>query len=624
MKKCLLLLFFVPLFSFSQGSLVLIGGGGESNGGWSNAPYTWALDQSQNRKVAVIYYSSSTSWIPEYFMDLGASDTARFDIDNLTLANAQATYDSLMNYDVFFIKGGNQWDYYSTWKNTKVEDAITDKFNQGGVIMGTSAGMAILSDVIFSAENGSIYPDFALSQNTPNYDIKMVLEDDFLDFFPDYIFDSHFIERGRIGRLISFLDNWCWSAVNGYCVDGIGVDDRTALCIDSNKIGEIMGSASVAIIELNSTFYAFAKDAKYTQLLNGNKFNFNTKQIINGPNAINIDPTPIPNFILYTNYTNTLLLSGSDSISDMNNFMSRLQSFGNTQDSTYIYTSDISKANQLMIQMNLLGFSNIKVVDISLGNFHPTSYFTTPLRILFYGNDWNILKDFLNNTTNGNILKTKLKDNTTVTAFAGQDSKFVGTTFCSNIHDNVYGSYYGELEFKKGLNLIKSSIFMPNTYDENTSSYYENTASAVPWAMVNDTLENGFYLNGKGYLEIIQNGSKKSVFPRGKSSILLINNGTQADTTNSYVYSSQNFLRQITGFKDFKITSIHPDINNQCCPLVEWGSVTNPNLIIEQTIEKGKLLNITNILGEKTQEQSNTPLFYEYENGEVDKKIIID
>ena len=44
MKKCIFLLFFIPLFSFSQGSLVLIGGGGESNGGWSDDPYTWALD----------------------------------------------------------------------------------------------------------------------------------------------------------------------------------------------------------------------------------------------------------------------------------------------------------------------------------------------------------------------------------------------------------------------------------------------------------------------------------------------------------------------------------------------------------------------------------------------------
>ena len=69
MKKCIFLLFFIPLFSFSQGSLVLIGGGGESIGGWSDDPYTWALDQSQNRKVAVIYIAvlhlgyRNTLWI---------------------------------------------------------------------------------------------------------------------------------------------------------------------------------------------------------------------------------------------------------------------------------------------------------------------------------------------------------------------------------------------------------------------------------------------------------------------------------------------------------------------------------------------------------------------------------
>ena len=194
MKKFLVYAFLLSsILSYSQGSLVLVGGGGESNGGWSDAPYTWALDQSQNRKVAVIYYSSSTSWIPEYFMDLGASDTAKFDIDNLTLANSQATYDSLMNYDVFFIKGGDQWDYYNTWKNTKVEDAITDKFNQGGVIMGTSAGMAILSEVVFTAENGTVYPDEALTD--PYNWIDIALNDDFLGIFQGYIFDTHFVEN---------------------------------------------------------------------------------------------------------------------------------------------------------------------------------------------------------------------------------------------------------------------------------------------------------------------------------------------------------------------------------------------------------------------------------------------
>ena len=308
MKKFLVYAFLLSsILSYSQGSLVLIGGGGESNGGWSDAPYTWALDQSQNRKVAVIYYSSSTSWIPEYFMDLGASDTALFDIDNLTLANSQATYDSLMNYDVFFIKGGDQWDYYNTWKNTKVEDAITDKFNQGGVIMGTSAGMAILSKLIFTAENGSVYPDDAMTdENNPD----ITLEDDFLNIFSEYIFDTHFVERGRLGRLIPFCLNTSLSPFNNsHFKNGLGVDDRTAICIDSNNIGEVMGSAAVTIIE--RIFSPLNQDPRISQLIDGQKFDFNNFQVISAPGAYTITP---PSQIFYHNYKNTLFVCGSDSL----------------------------------------------------------------------------------------------------------------------------------------------------------------------------------------------------------------------------------------------------------------------------------------------------------------------
>jgi len=487
MRKCLFLLFFVPLFSFSQGSLVLIGGGGESNGGWSDAPYTWALDQSQNRKVAVIYYSSSTSWIPEYFMDLGASDTARFDIDNLSLANSQAIYDSLMNYDVFFIKGGNQWDYYNTWKDSKVEDAITDKFNQGGVIMGTSAGMAILSEYIFTAENGSVYPDEGLEDyNNPN----ITIENDFLSIFPNYIFDTHFVERGRLGRLLAFVKNI--QLVN---VHGIGVDDRTTICIDSNNIGTVMGSAGITIVE---GFVNLNK--KYLQLIDGQEFDFNNFQVTNTNGAFQLNP---PSQIEYQNYTNILLVSGSDSLEHMDDFLTLLHNIqGLITDTIYIYTSNTNQASNLESYLSGLGLPHYKTIDINTASTLSAYHFSSPKKILFYANNWGTLNVFLNNTTNGNILKSKLTDNATITAFAGQDSKFVGTTFCSNIHDNVYGSYYGELEFEKGLNLIKSSIFMPNTYDAYTSSYYENTQSAISWGMMKDTLKYGIFLSYKGYLDI--------------------------------------------------------------------------------------------------------------------------
>ena len=540
-------------------------------------------------------------------MDLGASDTAKFDIDNLTLANSQATYDSLMNYDVFFIKGGDQWDYYNTWKNTKVEDAITDKFNQGGVIMGTSAGMAILSKLIFTAENGSVYPDDAM---TDENDPDITLADDFLNIFSEYIFDTHFVERGRLGRLIPFCLNTSLSPFNNsHFKNGLGVDDRTAICIDSNNIGEVMGSAAVTIIE--RIFSPLNQDPRISQLINGQKFNINTFQVISAPGAYTITP---PSQIFYQNYKNTLFVCGSDSLEHFDNFIIDLDSFsGIPQENIYIYTCNPNRASLIENKINNLGNPNTFIIDINNGDLLPSSDFTTSNKILFYENDWSILNDFLNNTVNGNILKIKLRDNVTITAFAGQDAKFVGTTFCSNIHDNIYGAYYGELEFEKGLNLIKSSIFMPNTFDKYTSDYYENTQSAVTWAMVKDTLKYGLYLPYNGHLKIAQNAVYKVVYIRGVAPIILMNNETKVNTTSSYVYSSQKFLRQAVSFKEFSLIRYY----------LAWGSTTTVGFG-ETTKENGKLQNITNILGEKTKATPNTPLFYKYENGKVEKKIIID
>jgi amino acid permease len=42
------------IFSFGQGKLVVVGGGGESEGGWSDAPYTWGINEANNKRVAVI------------------------------------------------------------------------------------------------------------------------------------------------------------------------------------------------------------------------------------------------------------------------------------------------------------------------------------------------------------------------------------------------------------------------------------------------------------------------------------------------------------------------------------------------------------------------------------------
>jgi hypothetical protein len=138
--KPLLLLFFLGYFSaYTQpGRLLLVGGGAEKNGAssWSTPAYRWA---GEGKRVAIIGISTGT--LAPYFMQhCGALQAKEFAIASHDSANSQATYDTLTSYDVIFFRGGDQYDYYNLYRNTKLQDAVTHVYGQGGTICGTSAG----------------------------------------------------------------------------------------------------------------------------------------------------------------------------------------------------------------------------------------------------------------------------------------------------------------------------------------------------------------------------------------------------------------------------------------------------------------------------------------------------
>ena len=84
----LTILLCIHLLGYAQtGKLMLVGGGAESDASnsWSDAPYTWAVEQGANKKVAIISYQSPSSpgFLPDYFRDLGAVDAQNIVIDSL-------------------------------------------------------------------------------------------------------------------------------------------------------------------------------------------------------------------------------------------------------------------------------------------------------------------------------------------------------------------------------------------------------------------------------------------------------------------------------------------------------------------------------------------------------------
>ncbi|HTF18622.1 MAG TPA: T9SS type A sorting domain-containing protein [Chryseolinea sp.] len=521
-----ILLLCFPSVLAAQGRLVLIGGGSETEGGWSDAPYQWIIDHAANKRVAVISYSDEDNWIPDYFISLGASAATNIKIASRTVADLQSTYDVLMTYDAFFFKGGDQSIYYTQFKNTRTMQAAIDKFNAGGVMAGTSAGMAILSGVTYTAENGSVYPDETLANI---YDKNVTLANDLFSFLPGFLVDSHFTERGRVGRLLPFLARWYLD--HGELVTGIGVDDRTALCIDTDRRAIVFGTGTVSIY--NSPSYAVIRDETPVadsihaiQLLHGHGIDLSTMQVTNGPKDF-ISPQPSDETGNYV-----VALGGGPEVVQNTELLNFLVNQNGASADTVLVVTAPGKGKSFAQKITDFGGRAVVVEtssalnDISQLDLRNTIRRST--KVLFAENDDNLLFNFLNGGPTGALLRTHIRRNGIVSAFTGEDSRYAGRSFTTNHRSDQYAAYYGRLTYRKGLSLLSSSVIMPNTFDAKTSDYYENTTAAVSYAMLADSARYGIYLNSSNYLKFYQQGDRNHFKAMGGQSVLiLMNSGTE-------------------------------------------------------------------------------------------------
>ncbi len=504
----LLLFLLLPNLLLAQGRLVLIGGGSEVDGGWSDDPYSWGVAHAANQRVAVVTYdNAATQWIPDYFMNLGADTARNFIIDDVTTADAQSTYDSLMTYDAIFIKGGDQWQYISLYDNTRTEDAIRETYQQGGVIMGTSAGMAILSKVDFTAENGTVYPEEALEDP---YNTYMQLDSTFLPLMDGTIFDTHFVQRGRFGRMLGFLGRMEMDL--GKRLLGIGVDDRTAFCIDTGDTGIAMGSGAVNLYKGGQLSGNFQTNGQ--KLVTGG-FNVKTAQLLDscsmalGPrwessNQVQgLDLSPITDLRPKPSQRQ-VFLSGSD-VPAMNEDMVEgflQKSWVDTVDDTIAVVTanaDLSKADSMEQRLEQNGAHEASVVRAtpSMSDDPGSAQIVRRAEGLFFVNSlYDSLMNTLGQGALGTALRMKIDSPTLSKAFMGSDARLAGASFV-RYYDSSNASFYHDLEFETGLRVMEGTIIIPRCFDPNAS--IENAAASVPYGMLKDSLWYGVQIPEENY-----------------------------------------------------------------------------------------------------------------------------
>ncbi|KOY86595.1 hypothetical protein AD998_10960 [bacterium 336/3] len=563
--------FILILFShslFAQGKILLVGGGSEKQGGWSDTPYQWAVNQSVNKKVAIVSYQTQDDWLKNYFTSLGATQATNYTISTRTDADLQTIYDNLMACDVIFFKGGDQTQYYTLYKGTKVEQAIENKFDAGGVIGGTSAGMAILSKVFFSAENGAFYPADGLeSINSPYFSLK----NDFVDIFPDFIFDTHFIERGRNTRLMALMAKWFQQT--GNLIKGIGVDDQTALCINATKQATCYGTGATHIYDATNGFGFFnnkisSDDITAKILIHNHQIDLTNLNVLQGGSE-SFNP-----LINQEDGNYTVFLSGGEGITDNNTLIKDFVLASNPTNEIIIVTgTDTTIAAQYKQQMKVEGANKITILQAITANNQDDKYTLRNAikqsKKVFFVNivSYSLFSQFLTGQT-GQLLNKHIRRNQIVNAFVGDNSKLAGKIYVNNNRSSQYNAYDGNLAFSNGLNLLKTTTILPNAFNPDDNNFYENNSCAVSYAVAQSKLKFGMYINRKSWVKFTQNANKNIWSAGGQYvSTVLHNTGTQGAFT-TQIASSSNKPRNIAGFSQMKYTMLNNNILQAGVPTV--------------------------------------------------------
>jgi cyanophycinase-like exopeptidase len=150
---------------------------------------------------------------------------------------------TIRNAEAVFIAGGDQSNYTRYWQDTPVEDAINFVAAKPAPVGGTSAGMAVLGEYVYSAE-GEESLTSAVALANP-YAPDLTLERGFLSLprLENVVTDQHLQERDRIGRTIALLSRLQadgWSARPR----AIAADRETALHVDpATGMAEVYATA---------------------------------------------------------------------------------------------------------------------------------------------------------------------------------------------------------------------------------------------------------------------------------------------------------------------------------------------------------------------------------------------
>ena len=166
------------------------------------------------------------------FNKLGCRRVHIMDIRDRKESENPKNLEHIGNAQCVMFSGGNQSVITAKIGNTRLHEVLTERYRKDSlVIAGTSAGAMCMSSEMIAG-----------GSSTESFIKGAVKMDAGMGFISNLIIDSHFIRRGRFGRLAE--------AVAKYPdMMGIGLAEDTGLVIKNSSTFEIIGSGMVIMFD---------------------------------------------------------------------------------------------------------------------------------------------------------------------------------------------------------------------------------------------------------------------------------------------------------------------------------------------------------------------------------------
>ena len=179
----------------------------------------------------------------DLFLDLGVERALFTDINERSDCDDELLLEEMDNATGIFVTGGNQLRLSGILGGTPVGQRLRRLNAEGIPIAGTSAGAAMMSQHMIAGGASGTSPREDGVNLAPGIGLTNTA-----------IIDQHFSQRNRLGRLLTAL------SYNPFLI-GVGIDEDTAFLIDSDNVGEVIGSGVVTILDASQLSHSSRSSA---------------------------------------------------------------------------------------------------------------------------------------------------------------------------------------------------------------------------------------------------------------------------------------------------------------------------------------------------------------------------